>query len=536
MSLKEYKQKRNLNITPEPKPGSSAKDKGKFPVFVVHKHKSRSLHYDLRLELKGVLKSFAIPKGPSLDSGLKRLAVMVEDHPFEYKDFEGIIPQGNYGAGSVIIWDRGFFSSTHSTNKHDSEEMLLEGLKKGDLKFILAGEKLKGEFALVRMKADKNSWLLIKKKDRYASKADILKQGRSVLSNKTIEEIDETAKAKKKPSKQNKKTKAPVELKNAPRKPMPHYVIPMLGTSAKKPFNDDDWIFEIKWDGYRAIAEISEKNVFLYSRNHISFADKFAPIADALKNFEFNAVLDGEIVFVDKNGKPDFQMLQDYSNRIVQKKSNGNLIYYVFDMLHYQGRDLTGLELIDRKELLKQILPENKSIRISEHVKKDGIAFFNAAKKMGIEGIVAKYSKSAYAPGIRSKNWLKIKLRSSQDCVITGFTKPQGLRKYLGSLVLGAFEKKQLVYIGHSGGGFHGRNVKMIFDKLNPLIQETCPFKIEPPDSGQVTWVRPALVCEVEFTGWTKDGVMRQPNFLRFREDKSPSEAILEKLQVPKVR
>ncbi len=533
MSLKDYKQKRNLNKTPEPKPGITDYDRDKYLVFVVHKHAARNLHYDLRLELNGVLKSFAIPKGPSLDPSIKRLAVMVEDHPFDYKDFEGVIPEGNYGAGSVIIWDRGFYSSLYSTAKSESEEILQEGLKKGDLKFILAGEKLRGEFALVKTRMDKNSWLLIKKKDRYSTIDDILKQDRSVVSDKTIEELGGKARLKEpvrnESGRGRKQKKENFGIKDVPQGPMPHNVRAMLTTSVKKPFNKDGWIFEIKWDGFRAIAEINKKNVLLYSRNQLSFGKKFPEIVDSLKKLGLNAVLDGEIVFVDKNGKPDFQKLHDYHGGFDSKKTKGQLIYYVFDILYYDGRNLTGLELLKRKELLEKIIPKDGNVRISGHVKKDGVAFFEAARKKGIEGIMAKYSKSRYSQGARSKDWLKIKSYNAQDCVIAGFTKPGKSRKYLGSLVLGAYKKNRLIYIGHSGGGFHGKSIKTVYDKLQPFVEESCPFKTKPPESDDVTWVKPELVCEVSFAGWTKDKVMRQPNFLRFREDKVPAEAIIEK-------
>ena len=534
MTIKEYRQKRQLNKTPEPDQTAVRRDTGNHLIFVVQKHSARNLHYDLRLELQGVLKSFAVPKGPSLDPSLKRLAVLVEDHPYDYKDFEGVIPEGNYGAGSVIIWDRGFYSSLDSADKKESEKILLNGFKKGDLKFILAGEKLKGEFVIVRTKLGNDSWLLIKKKDKYASKNNVLEQDRSVVSGRTIEEV--AGEIKTESSGRNgpgqgrvqKKKKSP-DTKDAPRDAMPHNIKPMLSGTVRKPFDNEDWIFEIKWDGYRAIAEISGKNVSLYSRNSINFNEKFFEIVETLKKLKFNAVLDGEIVFMGKNGKPDFQMLHDYHSGIVNRRSKGQLIYYVFDILHYNNRDLTRLELIKRKEILEEILPDEGNVRISTHIVKEGIVFFSAAIEKGLEGVVAKHSKSPYIPGARSRNWLKIKSLMTQDCVIAGYTEPGKSRRYLGSLVLGAFEENRFVYIGHSGGGFHGLGIKTVYERLRPLIRKTCPFKIKPPESGTVTWVEPSLVCEVSFTGWTKDRVMRQPNFLRFREDKTPKEAVIEK-------
>jgi bifunctional non-homologous end joining protein LigD len=525
MSLKEYKQKRELKKTSEPGLASGQKNKGRFLVFVVHKHLARRLHYDLRLEMNGVLKSFAVPKGPSLDPSIKRLAIHVEDHPFAYKDFEGNIPKGNYGAGGVIIWDKGFYGPLVSQNKKADEKALQAGLEKGDLKFILAGAKLKGEFALVKTEWEKNSWLLLKKKDRYVSAEDILKQDRSVFSSKTVEELSKEAESAA--AKQNTPTRAvqksPANIvANAPVIPLPRPLEPMLPTVIKKPFNNADWIFEVKWDGYRAIAELDDNNATLYSRNRLSLAKKFLPVMESLKKLGLTAVLDGEVVVADNSGVPDFQKLQHY-----KMSTNGHLLYYVFDILSYQGHTLLNLPLIQRKELLKTILPPNERIKYSDHIWKDGVSFFNAARQKGLEGIIAKHSMSVYKPGTRSDQWLKIKNRVTLDCVIAGYTGPQGARKYLGSLVLGAYKNGKLVYIGHSGGGFGAENLKSMYEKLQPLIRKTCPFKSAPPDGPSATWVKPLLVCEVAFTGWTIDGVMRQPQFLRLRDDKTPEEAVL---------
>jgi bifunctional non-homologous end joining protein LigD len=527
MGLKEYKSKRKFGKTPEPKPG--LRPKGNDLIFVVHKHAARRLHYDLRLELKGVLKSWAVPKVPSLNPSLKRLAIMVEDHPIDYKDFEGVIPEGNYGAGSVIIWDRGFYHHPSAKDKKESEKSLLDGLRKGNMKFILEGEKLQGEFALVKTGIDEKSWLLLKKKDQYAVKEDILNESRSVVSNKTLEEIFEAE--PKKPFRQKKIYQIRIreameseDLKDAPVKPMPHNIKPMLSTLVKEPFDHKDWIFEVKWDGYRAIAEISDGNISLYSRNLISLNQKFLPIAESLRKFRFDAILDGEIVIVDDQGRPDFQMLQNY-----QKSKSGHLLYYVFDLLYFQGRDLTNLPLLRRKELLKKILPSSPRIKFSDHISKEGILFFNTVKERGLEGIMAKHSQSAYRMGRRSRQWLKVKTRLTQEGVIAGFTKPRGSTKYFGSLVLGAYEGDELIYIGHSGGGFGAKNLKEIREKLDPLIQRKCPFKVEPKTNTPATWVKPELVCELIFHGWTDEGIMRQPVFLRLREDKPAREVVREK-------
>ncbi|MBI5234017.1 MAG: hypothetical protein HY880_06655 [Deltaproteobacteria bacterium] len=516
MGLKEYKSKRKFGETPEPDPGAyPAEDR---LVFVVHKHAARHLHYDLRLELEGVLKSWAVPKGPSLDPSVKRLAIMVEDHPFEYKDFEGIIPEGNYGAGSVIIWDRGFYHHPLARDGKESERLLLDGLRKGDMKLVFEGEKLQGKFALVKIGKDKKSWLLMKKKDSHATKEDILSENRSVASDMTLENIESGQSPLLNPSAQRVnqiRVREAIEgedLRDAPVKPMPHSMKPMLATLAKGPFDHPDWVFEVKWDGYRAIAEVRDREVALYSRNLVSLNKKFPPVVEALQDFRFDAVLDGEIVVVDGQGRPDFQKLQDY-----QKARSGHLLYCVFDLLYFEGHDLTGLPLLRRKEFLKKVLPSDPKIRFSDHVSKDGELFFNAAREKGLEGIMAKHSQSAYLAGRRSRQWLKVKTQLTQEGVIAGYTEPGGARKYFGSLVLGAYEDGEFVFIGHSGGGFGAKKLEEISEKLGPLVRKKCPFKVTPKTNGPVTWVKPKLVCEVACHGWTDEGLMSQPVFLRLR-------------------
>src|SRR5512139_1412959 len=294
MELKEYASKREFEKTPEPKPGQG--HEGARLMFVVHKHAARALHYDLRLELEGVLKSWAVPRGPSLDPSLKRLAVMVEDHPLDYKEFEGVIPEGNYGAGSVIIWDRGFYHHPSARDRKESEKLLLDGLRRGDMKFVLNGKKLQGEFALVKTGMGEKSWLLLKKKDRYAVKRDILKENRSVVSDKTLEEISEvnpmkSARQKKITQIRLREAMEGEDLKDAPVRPMPHAVKPMHATLIKKPFDHPDWIFEVKWDGYRAVAEIRDGDVSLYSRNLISLTQTFLPVTNSLQKLGYEAVL-----------------------------------------------------------------------------------------------------------------------------------------------------------------------------------------------------------------------------------------------------
>jgi bifunctional non-homologous end joining protein LigD len=526
MALREYKSKRKFEKTPEPDATEPAKQDHR--IFVIHKHAARALHYDLRLELDGVLKSWAVPKGPSLDPTIKRLAVLVEDHPFEYKDFEGVIPDGNYGAGSVIIWDRGFYRHPSAKNEQENETLLREGFKKGDLKFVLHGEKLRGEFALVKMHHDPKTWLLMKKKDGFASTEEVLAQNRSVVTGNTLETVSEAA--PEQPSHQRsisriraREARESADLVDAPMKEMPRGVQPMLASSAKQAFDHRDWLFEVKWDGYRAIAEIRETGVTLYSRNGISFMKKFASIAEALKKFDFEAVLDGEIVMMDDEGRPDFQALQHAK---LSRKSR--LVYCVFDLLYFQGRDLTGLPLLRRKELLKKILPPLPNIRFSDHVMSEGTLFLKVSREKGLEGIMAKHSQSLYEPGKRSSQWQKIKTRLTQDAVIAGFTEGEGSRKDLSALVLGVCEGNELVFIGHVGSGFSEKDLKAMRETLSPLIREECPFPNKPETNNPVTWVKPVLVCEVEFAGWTEDKSMRQPVFLRLRDDKAARDVVRE--------
>jgi bifunctional non-homologous end joining protein LigD len=528
MELKDYAMKREFEKTPEPKPGLG--HEGAHLMFVVHKHAAKALHYDLRLELEGALKSWAVPRGPSLDPSLKRLAVMVEDHPLDYREFEGVIPEGNYGAGSVIIWDRGFYHHPSTRDKNESEKLLLEGLRKGNMKFVLEGEKLHGEFALVKTGKDGKSWLLLKKKDRNAIRGDILKENRSVVSRKTLEEMLE-AKPQKNFMPQKKVNQIRIreameieDLNDAPIKAMPKAIRPMLATVVKEPFDHADWIFEVKWDGFRAIAEVRDGTVSIYSRNGISLDKKFFPIVESLRKFGYDAVLDGEIVVVDDEGRPDFQMLQHYQN-----SGSGYLLYYVFDLLYFRGHDLTGLPLLRRKELLKKILPSGPKVRVSDHVWKEGVLFYNVVKEKGLEGIIAKHSQSVYEAGLRSRQWLKVKTRLTQEGVIAGFTEPGGGRKHFGALVLGLFEGDELMYIGHVGSGFKEKDLTDIRRQLDTLTQKECPFNITPETNTPVTWVKPELVCEVSLSGWTGDTIMRQPVFLRLREDKAAHEVVHEK-------
>mgnify|MGYP000879469279 FL=1 len=439
--------------------------------FVVQKHYASRLHYDLRLELDGVLLSWAVPKGPSLNPTEKRLAMMVEDHPYDYLDFEGIIPEGNYGAGAVLIWDEGVYHAPNSENPEESARQIREGLAAGNLKFVLRGKKLKGEFALVKIKSEKeNSWLLIKKRDYYAQ------------NDFRIAQFTD---------------------------PFPQKIKPMLAVPVKEPFNHPDWIFEIKLDGYRAIAAVQEGNVNLYSRNLKSFNELFPPIVQALAG-SVDAVYDGEIVVIDDKGRSNFQLLQNYT-----KGAAGNLCYFVFDLLYLDGQDLRRLPLCERKKKLRKFLPQNSYLKYVDEIEEAGTKFFQLATENGLEGIIAKRKASTYREGKRSGDWRKIKAFREQKAVICGFTSPKGSRPYFGSLVLGAYQRGELIYIGNCGTGFSTADLQKIYSLLKPLERNHSPFAEPPKTKEKTTWVEPVYVCKVKFSEWTDDGLLRHAVFLQ---------------------
>lgn len=489
VKLSEYEKKRDFSETSEPVGEIRESDAGLR--FVVQKHHASRLHYDFRLEVDGVLKSWAIPKGPTLDPTEKRLAVMVEDHPYDYKDFEGIIPAGNYGAGNVIIWDEGTYHSYEHENRNESLELIRQGLEKGDLKFVLRGKRLQGKYALVKMKTgEDNNWLFLKKKDEYA------------VPGFQINSLDD---------------------------PFPHKIKPMLATLVKEPFNHPDWIFEIKLDGYRTIAEIRDGGVELYSRNFTSFNQLFEPISQALAG-SADAVFDGEVVVLDERGRSNFQLLQNYA-----RGGSGQLVYFVFDLLYLEGKDLRNLPLCERKDKLKKFLPEHPNIRYVDDVKEMGKEFFSLAVENGLEGMIAKHCTSRYQTGKRSSDWQKIKVVQRQEAVICGFTRPKGCRPYFGSLILGAYEDDTLTHIGNCGTGFNEATLKKIHSLLEPLIQAQSPFNQKVAAADAITWVRPELVCEVKFSEWTDEGSMRHPVFLGLRADKSAREVRKEIFEPPAV-
>ncbi len=568
MALKEYKNKRSFSDTPEPQGGQPD---SKTLRFVIQKHAASHLHYDFRLEMEGVLKSWAIPKGPSLNPADKRLAMQVEDHPFDYKDFEGIIPAGNYGAGTVMVWDEGSYEPLEATNatKSANEKALLKQLRAGSLKFRLNGHKLKGEFALVRTKGrGENSWLLIKHRDRYASESPVIEKDKSVVSKKTLEQIAKnpnsaqwgsnrkaapksprtakspkaatsakpttSAKPKKSASAKSTKSSIPTPPASAPRQAMPADLVPMLATLVDKPFDDEGWSYEVKWDGYRALGYLTKGKVMLRSRNNKTF-EKYYPIYDALGQWPVDLILDGEIVVLNDKGQSDFGALQNW-----RSEADGPLIYYVFDLLWMDGRDLTGVPLAQRRSLLESVVPQDGTIRYSESFDTGGKEFFAKAQQLGLEGIMAKRTDSLYTPGVRTREWLKIKTASRQEVVIGGFTRNEDSPKLFSALLVGVFEEGRLQYTGKVGTGFSEQMQRDMMKKFKSYIQKNSPFTTEPdvnqpsrfrpnPPAAKPTWLKPVLVGEVAFREMTTDGVMRQPSFQGMREDKDAKDVVREK-------
>jgi bifunctional non-homologous end joining protein LigD len=523
MPLQEYRKKRNFTKSSEPAGKRVRARQERGPLhFVVQRHQSHHLHYDLRLELNGVLKSWAIPKGLTLDPEQKKLAIMVEDHPLDYLTFEGVIPKGSYGAGTTIIWDEGEYHWAGVTGRRESEKAMNEGLEKGHISFVLKGRKLNGEFALVRLKrAKENNWLLIKKRDEFSHPEPPPAETRNKPAELSKNKVRHTRKSSKAASVPDITV---VNLGDVPVTDKLPKISPMLATLIEKPFDREGWFFEIKWDGYRAIAEVVKNSVRLYSRNGNTLSNKFPALIHSLEKLPFDAVLDGEVVALDSDGRASFQLLQNHL-----RTGDGMLAYYVFDVLYLNGHDLRNIPLRRRKHILSQILKNLPNIRVSEFVEEKGISFFRAVRENGVEGIVAKNGKSIYQPGVRSREWLKIKNTQSQEAVIGGYTAPRGGRKHLGSLLLGVYEDHNLVYIGRSGGGFTEDELSRVHAKLAPLKKKTSPFKSPPGTDTPATWVKPELVCEVRFSDWTDDGLMRQPVFLGLREDISPFDVRREK-------
>jgi len=616
MALEEYKRKRRFESTPEPPAKVESKAGHRF---VVQKHDATRLHYDFRLEMEGVLKSWAVPKGPSLDPADKRLAMQVEDHPVSYFDFEGIIPEGNYGAGTVMVWDVGTWqplSPVAVQGKYvpGTEAEAVAMLAKGDLKFRLDGKKLKGDFALVKMKGRRpgskgNEWLMIKKHDQYVVEGyDIDAYDESVLSKRSLAEIagdagsaewrsrpagggklkaawlaDAVAKLDKKKaaaSGQKKKQKtlnaaedaesaekpreeklptadarSTVTPKNGAalsassavkspeggvRRPMPTTIHPMLATPVNEPFDGAEWLFEIKWDGYRAIAFIEGGKLRLVSRNQNELTARFPELKDLPKFVKAkSAILDGEAVALDDEGRASFSLMQQRTGfrpggRRVATKADVPVLYYAFDLLYLDGYDLRKVPLEERKRKLAAVLVSGDSVRYSDHYEKQGKTLFEMARAKGLEGILAKKRDSIYLER-RTSEWLKIKITHRLECVIGGYTEPEGSRAHFGSIVLGLYDKPgRLIHVGQAGSGFDQESLDEVWKLLKKRETKKNPFHGEVEALRKVYWVKPELVAEIEFAEWTAGASagsgpkLRAPVFLGLRDDKDPKDCRLE--------
>ncbi|MBI2912760.1 MAG: DNA ligase D [Chloroflexi bacterium] len=540
--LEEYGKKRDFARTGEPRPATpvpgpeGAGGEATSPLtFVVQKHAARRLHYDFRLELDGVLKSWAVPKGPSNNPREKRLATMVEDHPLDYASFEGVIPKGGYGAGQVIVWDNGTYSPDEGGelsfhDRREAEERMRHDLAQGKLSVLLRGRKLEGSWTLVKTRRGQNDWLLIKHRDQFAdADRDVLEEDRSVLSGLTIDDL----KAGHLPDR-SRSGGAPLKLKDIPearRAPFPKSLAPMLASLTDKPFSDPRWLFEPKLDGVRAIALIKDGRVKLLSRRGLDATGQYPALAQELATQpERELALDGEIVALDKEGRPSFQLLQQRLNLtreadIRRAEARIPVVYYVFDLLYLGGHELRGVPLVERKRLLESALLPTERVHLLEGFADEGEAAYEAAIAHGLEGIVAKQADSPYESGRRSHNWLKVKASLSDELVIGGYTPGQGSRaETFGALLLGYHDDAgRLVYAGNVGSGFDDRSLADLRQRLDAIRSDACPFHQAPPVKGAV-WVRPEIVAEVKYAQITQDGRLRAPVFLRLRPDKPPPE------------
>jgi len=547
--LEEYRKKRRFDRTAEPfgeperpdqAPKSEAEGKRKrlpnpklslleIPAearhgntFVVQKHRATRLHYDFRLAINGALVSWAVPKGPSLNSADKRLAVQTEDHPLEYGRFEGKIPEGSYGAGTVMVWDRGTFAVENLPGRNlDAAQQL----QKGEIKFSLNGEKLRGSFVLVRLKKSEkgNEWLMIKHKDAAEDPAwNVDKHDGSVLTGRTIEEIKEELPPKRSPS-----PLRPDELQDARKAPMPSRLEPMLATIGDHPFSDPNWLFEIKWDGVRALAWIENGALTLRARSGAEITGRYPELASLPAAISARqAILDGEIAAIDAHGRSDFGLLQE---RMHVRAPAENLIsrvpvvFFAFDLLYCDGYDLRRSPLIERKQLLQRLLHTSDRFRFSDHQLERGKEIFELAKENGLEGIVAKRLDSLYVSE-RSTSWVKLKVTQTLDAVIGGWTAARTTAIPLGSLLLGLYQGKKLRFIGHVGSGFDGKKLEELSSKLKALASSSCPFDVVPETNEKPSWVSPTLVARVKFSGWTQEHSLRHPVFIALREDVRPAD------------
>lgn len=490
MSLDEYKAKRDFRRTPEPEGGKLSPANPRGGRFYVQRHYATRLHYDLRLEIDGVLKSWAVPKGPSLDATEKPLAMMTEDHPIEYGTFEGIIPEGNYGAGRITVWDQGTYDVIGEPDAKGQ-------LERGDFKFCLHGKLLNGLFAIVRMKGrgKGNEWLLIKKKDEYAKSGWYPFLG----------------------------------IAGAVEAPMPGFFSPMAADMADAPPKAGDWLYEIKWDGVRALCYIEPDGFALYTRNNNRCEQNY-PELNILPGqiTAARAILDGELAVLDERGVSHFELIQPRIHSKDASNATKPVHYFAFDLLYLDGWDLRGAPLVERKKLLRQILQPHALLRVSEDFA-DGVAMLEAAKANGLEGLIAKRASSVYESR-RSRNWLKLKLTSEQEFVIGGYL--PGERDYFGSLAVGFHEAGKLHYAGNVGTGFDEATLKTLWQQLEPRVTKKSPFDVAEKMPKGTVWVKPELVAQVKFANWTSDRKLRAPVYLGLRGDKPAQQVEQEKSPV----
>lgn len=546
MGLTEYRRKRDFKETTEPAGGSKRLVRRKAQLsFVVQKHAARQLHYDFRLEMEGVLKSWAVPKGLPLRQGERHLAVHVEDHPLEYAGFEGTIAPGNYGAGTVMVWDRGTYS-VHGTSP-------AEALSQGKLHLTLAGTKLKGDWTLVRIKNPRDDrgeqWLLLKT-GGDATPIPSRAQDKSVVSKRTMDQIArdndaqwESGRPAAKPQRVRPRAPAAPTRKHDPAlddqpREKPRFVEPMKALLTGELPKGRQWVYEIKFDGFRALAVKSKGKVSLVSRNGKDMTRRYPEVAQALEQFPSDsAVLDGEVVAVDAQGRSSFQLLQSY---LAPGNSKPPLLYYVFDILNLDGRSLVGLPLTERKEILERLLhglPD--TVRFSAAIEAESSRLLNEMKRRGLEGVIAKRKDSRYEPGRRSGAWAKFKWSNEQEFVIGGFTPPKGNRRYFGAILAGYYEREKLLFASKVGAGFSTTQLRSLHGRFQKLRRSDCPFANLPERipggltaaaMRKCTWLKPELVCQVRFTEWTRDNHLRHPLFLGLREDKTAREVVKEEV------
>ncbi|WP_428306175.1 DNA ligase D [Lacipirellula sp.] len=546
MSLAEYQRKRDFRRSPEPA-GKRTRSRG-ASKFVVQKHAASHLHYDFRLEIDGTLKSWAVPKGPSLDPDVKSLAVQVEDHPLDYADFEGVIPAGEYGGGTVMVWDQG-------TWQPEGVDDPLRQWNAGKLKFTLHGSKLKGSWALVRMGgkggADGKNWLLIKHHDRSAKATadfDVREEKpRSVVSRRTMEQIAASSdrvwssgkmqrRNPSSPSRPTSKASAKRQttirfekIAGAQARQLPRHFSPQLATLVKQAPEGEEWLHELKFDGYRILARLAAGKVQLFTRNGHDWTHRFPSLAAAVAGLPIGSgIIDGELVTLDDKGVSDFQKLQNQ----LRHGDDSGLAYYAFDLPFAEGYDLTNATLLDRKKLLQKVITPTAEgiIRFSEHIDGNGDEVWQQACSGGLEGIISKQAKGRYVSG-RGSGWMKVKCAQRQEFVIGGFTQAEGSRKGFGALLLGYYQRDRLLYAGRVGTGFTQQSLRDIHGALAKRTRKTAPFAVPPTgaEARDVTWVTPELVAEVQFTEWTDDGHLRHPSFQGLREDKPPTSIKREK-------